>query len=232
MKKVFALLCLLMGSLMMYAQERKFIFELGGAFNKTTLESSSPLGKNEIKNPKLNLQTGYRLFSRSYLGISYQFLTDIEKKAATSTDHQYHTSSTSESTEKTNAYGIFYRFYIWPPSTSRWNAFAEVSPSIQFHRSKTSFSSETRYGENLSEIAAVEKLEGRSDRKAIDTDLKIGGSYNVTSYLAVQLSLRSIANKHADFSDSQKLFEEKNNTSYRLFDSPLKNTYLSVLFTL
>lgn len=235
MKYLFTCLFLAASVGLACAQQSKLLIEVGGAYGNTSSESKPPIGlttSQSTKTPKLNVQVGGFLSARGVLGLSYNLSKENQTVNIEHVSDMYMSRNSNSSKTGTNSYGIFYRHYLVPFNTKAWNIFLEVNPSYQTVKHK-------KYSTNESWMITNGNLDNMSQsysssefgKKAIDVDLRAGGSYRIAKSFHVQLSLRSIANLNREIENTY-LANDAKQTDFQIFQSPLSNAYLSFLFTL
>lgn len=235
MKYLFTCLCLAASVGLACAQQSKLLIEVGGAYRNTSSESK-PVDNYETsqstKMPKLNVQVGGFLSARGVLGLSYNLSKENHHAYSEQTSNMYISKNSHSIKTGTNSYGIFYRHYLMPFNAKAWNMFLEVNPSYQTtkykeHRANESWMVSNGNLDNMSQSYSS----AESSNKAIDVDLRAGGSYRIAKNFHVQLSLRSIANLNREIENTY-LANDTKQTDFQIFQSPLSNAYLSLLFTL
>lgn len=217
-----------------YAQHKKVFIEVGGAYNDVSSSVSVPQPSTanlETKSPNLQTQIGFRLGPHVFAGASYNLFQNTTINSTRTETDWYMANKRDERNKKTNAFGVFYRYYFLPFDEGRWNAFTEINPSYQFNKFDGDISSETIAKES-NEVSAFSQQFWKVDGKALDLDVKIGGGYRISRNFWVQLSLRSLANINHTLDNSYNTSEDNKKTSYQFLQSPLSNTYLSLLFNL
>lgn len=233
MNKIFIILLFLGTFHLGLAQQAKVLIEFGGAYNHARSEGylqPNVVQTQRLKSPKIQPQIGVGLSPHSYVGISYNFTKQKAVYTFKLNNDVSTTNQSEENVEKTNAFGIFYRYYFIPFNKTRWNTFAEVNPSYQLTKAHDAVMSTTQNHESFYGSSTVQASSRR--QKAIDIDIKVGVSYRIANNFHAQLSVRSLANVKHTFSNSYSTPDEQKETSYRFFTSPLSNTYLSLLFSI
>ncbi|GEM_PF-1033010 len=235
MKYLFTFLCLAASVGFACAQQSKLLIEVGGAYGNSSIKTK-PVDdyatSQSTKTPKLNIQAGGFLSAHGVLGLSYNLSKENHQAYSEQTSNMYISKSSNSSKTGTNSYGIFYRHYLIPFNAKAWNIFLEVNPSYQTAKHK-------EYRANDSWMVSNGNLDRMNQsyssseysNKAIDVDLRAGGSYRIAKNFHVQLSLRSIANVNRKFENTY-LTNDAKQTDFQIFQSPLSNAYLSLLFTL
>lgn len=233
MNKIFIILLFLGTFHLGLAQQAKLLIEFGGAYNQARSEGylqPNAVQTQRLKSPKIQPQIGVGLSPHSYVGVSYNLTKQKEIYTSKFENEVYTANERKETVEKTNAFGVFYRYYFMPFNKTRWNTFAEVNPSYQLTKAHDAVMSTTQNHESFYGSSTVQASSRR--QKAIDIDIKVGASYRIANNFHAQLSIRSLANVKHTFSNSYSTTDEQKETSYRFFTSPLSNTYLSLLFSI
>lgn len=202
------------------SQTSKFSLEFGGNYYK------SDLTNNTLNQLSLIPSVSYFLNDKFSIGLQYQYKTN--ESTNSSSLQVYNTLIYLQSTTKqnNNYYGGLIRYYLFQ-NTSKFNAFLNLNPSII----KTDVNSTLiRIEKDLDNVTTSASQASLSqDIDAYDIDLGLSLSYKLISNLAIQLNLRSLMNygnyksNNSDFNSSTN-----NTTAIKIFDQPLKNTYISL----
>ncbi len=233
MNKIFIILLFLGTFHLGLAQQAKLLIEFGGAYNQARSEGylqPNAVQTQRLKSPKIQPQIGVGLSPHSYVGVSYNLTKQKEIYTSKFENEVYTANERKETVEKTNAFGVFYRYYFMPFNKTRWNTFAQANPSYQIYEINNATISTSESRDSFSGSASGQEWYRR--QKAIDMDISVGASYRIAPNFHAQLSIRSLADVKHTFSNSYSTTDEQKETSYRFFTSPLSNTYLSLLFSI
>lgn len=233
MKTTAALLVLAALISIAYSQETKFLIEAGGNYRnkKNTELPNEHKIKRDMKSSTGSLvtQIGYRLGKKSYLGLAYKHLhaTQAEDRRDQYSKEVLITLRDDETRE--NSYGLFYRYYIAPIDLHRWNAFAEVSPGTSFKK-RTVKGLSIMNDKDLDKITLPMHLGSFEEYREINCDLRLGTSYLLSTHFLIQLSIHAVANLKYSSKSARVPGSSLPKPTFQLFDSPLSNTYLSLVY--
>jgi len=236
MKYLFTCLLLAGGIGLASAQQTKLLVEVGGAYGSSTIADKPMEGftaNQSLKTPKLHVQVGGFLSSRSVLGASYNLSKENQSTYNEQNSSNFLSESSSGNEMRSNAFGIFYRHYLKPFNSSRWNMFLELNPNYQTIKyTQYSVRNSWMIVDGRRQLINDSNSSAEMEEKAIDVDLRAGGSYRIAKNFHIQLSLLSIANLHRKFEITDGSNEDSKQTNINILQSPLSNAYLSLLFTL
>lgn len=214
-----------------FAQQPTALFEFGGGYHSTksstnpTQTNQSVQNTSQTKEPTLFGKVGFFVSSKSVIGGSFLNSRIIQEQSSYSYSNAYNYESFNENRDRSNAYGVFYRYYFKPfLSESRWNFFAEANPALlrgkEVSTSRTrSWSNDTPGGSNNSTIEA--------STRHVGFNIHGGVSYRIVAGLSAQLSLYSIVHAQSESGDGPE-----KTRSFNIFKDPLRNTLLSLTYHL
>lgn len=216
---------LLLSASTLLAQQSKFFIEAGGSYQKNKYKQQSENFKNSYlsKTPAIGTALGFQLSGHSALGVRYTYGNLSYERNSTFIHSQGYSESSYKTNTKTNGFGVFYRYYIRDKETSKWNIFAEFSPSYQKSKelyTELNISYNSDYQDSpktLTDDTINSKL------NSLDGSVSVGSSYQLSSNWALQLSLRSIMQIQHQLGDHKA-------TQYRFFEQILSNNFFSVQY--
>lgn len=215
---------LILSASVAFAQQSKLFIEVGGSYQQSN--DKQHLGNSKYsyfrKAPIIGTGLGYQLSGHSTIGIQYSHEKVSYEQNNIFTHSEGYSESSYKSNIKTNSFGVFYRYYFRDKETSKWNVFAEFSPSLE--KSKE-FSTELNinYNAESQNTQTLTDVTINRESNSLDGSISIGSSYQISPKWALQLSLRSIV-------QVQHQFGELKATRYRIFEQILSNNFFSVQY--
>ncbi|WP_400261198.1 outer membrane beta-barrel protein [Sphingobacterium sp. SG20118] len=215
---------LILSASVAFAQQSKLFIEVGGSYQQSN--DKQHLGNSKYsyfrKAPIIGTGLGYQLSGHSTIGIQYSHEKVSYEQNNIFTHSEGYSESSYKSNIKTNSFGVFYRYYFRDKETSKWNVFAELSPSLE--KSKE-FSTELNinYNAESQNTQTLTDVTINRESNSLDGSISIGSSYQISPKWALQLSLRSIV-------QVQHQFGELKATRYRIFEQILSNNFFSVQY--
>lgn len=215
---------LILSTSTLLAQQSKLFIEAEGSYQKNKYKQSEGFYSNSLnKTSLIGSNIGYQLSRHDAIGIRYTYGMFNQEENSKDVSAEFRTERSYKTNTKTNSFGVFYRYYLREKETSKWNVFAEVSPSFLKSKEKIENLAITYY--NYSEDQSPNIVNKNIDRtfKTLDGSVSIGSSYQLNPNWALQLSLRSIM-------QIQHHFGEFKATQYRFFEQILSNNFFSIQY--
>lgn len=215
---------LILSASTLLAQQSKLFIEAGGSYQKNKYKQSESFYSNSLnKTSLIGSNIGYQLSRHDAIGIRYTHGTFNQEENSKDVSAEFRTERSYKTNTKTNNFGVFYRYYFREKETSKWNVFAEVSPSFLNSKEKIENLAITYY--NYSEDQSQNIVNKNIDRtfKTLDGSVSVGSSYQLNPNWALQLSLRSIMQIQHHFGDFKA-------TQYRFFEQILSNNFFSIQY--
>lgn len=208
------------------AQQRPVLhLEFGGGYNSAKNVAADELGimkfDSKSASPTLLGKIGYIASNHSVVGLSYTWSKSKSESEQLIALYDNQTHNLAQTKTKTNFYGVFYRYYFKALNTSRWNAYVEFNPSYTQSTERTSSISYT-----YNTMDSVTQSEFTLKSKAIHLDLQAGISYRFIGGLSGQLALQSLAYGLVPINKD----DENVPSSFGLFEDPLKNARISLVY--
>lgn len=216
---------LILSTSLAFAQQSKLFIEFGGSYQQSKDKQHSENFKFSSfrKAPSLGTGLGYRLSGHSAIGMRYSYENLSFGQNSDYIRNEDNSSSSYKGNIKTNGFGVFYRYYFKDRETSKWNIFAELSPTYLTSKEITT-ESDMNYISNSGNNPQSWK-ESSTNRKSnsLDGSVSIGSSYQLSHNWALQLSLRSVMQVQHQFGDLKV-------TRYRFFEQILSNNFFSIQY--
>ncbi|MEN5435736.1 outer membrane beta-barrel protein [Sphingobacterium faecium] len=213
---------LILSALTLLAQQSKLFIEAGGSYQQFKDKRSEDF-YNLSKTSVIDGNFGYQLSSHSAIGLRYAHETFNQKQDNRYVFHEFRSERSFKNNTKTNNFGIFYRYYFREKETSKWNVFAEISPSFRKSKENIEELSSTYYNNAYDQPQNIVNIHIDRAFKTLDGSVSIGSSYQLNHNWALQLSLRSIMQIQHEFGDQKT-------TQYRFFEQILSNNFFSVQY--
>lgn len=216
---------LILSASTLLAQQSKLFIEAGGSYQQSNDKQQSENLRYTYsrKAPTIGTGLGYQLSGHSAIGIRYAYAKLSYEQNNIFLHSEGYSERSYKGNIKTNGFGVFYRYYFRDKETSKWNIFAEFSPSYQKSKELSTELNISYIGDSPGSPTTLTDVTINRKSNSLDGSVSVGSSYQLSSNWALQLSLRSIMQIQHQFGDQKA-------TQYRFFEQILSNNFFSVQY--